>query len=400
MNRIAQLSTCVLTGCLLISGCQRVSAKTEDQAANGVPVRAVRADVRDVPFEIAAVGTVEAIHSVSVRARVTGPIARVAFTEGQNVTKGQLLFTIDRVALDRQAAEQKAAEERDAAMEEQARAVLARDAASEKQSRSEAGIAVKLGELGVISGQRVNQLTTAQDTASAGLAADKASLAAAEATLKGDRARLAELELQQSLTSVDAPISGRAGAVLVKEGNLVNGADTTLVTLLQLAPIYATFSVPQQSLPEIQRLNAQGALAVEATDDQGVHATGRLAFIDNTVDTNTGAIQLKAAFANTGNGLWPGEFVHVRLRLRLEKAKTVVPDACIEDGLDGKYAWVIHDGRAAMTPVSVERVYAPQDAQGMAVITSGLRRGDLVVTEGQLRLTAGARVALLGNQGS
>lgn len=400
MNRITLLSTCVFSGCLVISGCARVSAKTDDQSANGVPVRVVRAVVEDVPFEIAAVGTVEAMQSVSVRARVSGPVARVAFTEGQNVAKGQLLFTIDRVALDRQAAEQKAMEERDTALEEQARAVLARDTASEKQSRSEAGIALKLGELGVISGQRVNQLTTAQDTASAGLTADKASLAAAEATLKGDRARLAELELQQSLTSITAPISGRAGAVLVKEGNLVSSTDTTLVTLLQLAPIYATFSVPQQSLPEIQRLDARGALTVEATGDQGFHGTGRLAFIDNTVNTNTGAIQLRAVFPNSSNALWPGEFVHVRLRLRLDQAKTVVPDACIEDGLDGKYAWVIHDGRAAMTAVSVERVYAPQDAQGMAVITSGIRRGDLVVTEGQLRLTAGARVSVLGTQGS
>jgi membrane fusion protein, multidrug efflux system len=409
-NGIEKLSLLAIAASLSLSSCSRVAAKTGDESAAAVPVRTARAVVEDVPLEISAVGTVEAINSVDVKSRIAGPIARVGFAEGQNVSKGQLLFTIDPEVLNRQVAEQRALVERDVAMEEQARAIMARDAASERQSQSEADVAVKLGQLGVISGQRVRQLTTARDTASAGTTSDKAALTAAESTLKADRARLRETQLQQSLTSVVAPISGRAGAVLVKAGNLVRDNDTTLVTLLQLAPIYVTFGIPEQSLAEVQRLNAQGPLTVEAGSAGGAPMEGHLAFIDNTVDATTGAIRLKAVFPNTDQALWPGEFIHVQVRLRMEPARTVIPDSCIQDGLNGKYAWVIRNGYAVMTPVSVQRVYspqngdpqdgaaqngAPQDRPGLAVIASGIRPGDIVVTEGQLRLTAGAKVSVL-----
>jgi multidrug efflux system membrane fusion protein len=395
-NGIRKLSLLAIAASLsLTTSCSRLAAKTDDAPAAEIPVRVARAVIDDVPLEIAAVGNVEAINSVDVKSRVAGPIERVAFAEGQDVSKGQLLFAINREVLDRQAAEQRALLERDVAMEDQARAILARDATAQKQSQSEAEVAVKLGQLGVISGQRVDQLTTARDTASAGLTSDKATLAAAESTLKADRARLAETQLQQSLTSVLAPISGRAGAVLVKTGNLVRDNETTLVTLLQLAPIYVTFGIPEQSLSEVQRLNAQYPLKVKASIPGGTDLEGHIAFIDNTVDAATGAIRLKAVFPNSDGALWPGEFVHVRVRLRMDAGRTVIPDSCIQDGLNGKYAWVIHSSRATMTPVSVQRVYAPHDGPGLAVLTSGIRPGDVVVTEGQLRLTAGVKVSVL-----
>ena len=399
-NGIEKLSLLAIAASLSLTSCSRLAAKTGDVSTAAIPVRVARAVVKDIPLEIPAVGTVEAINSVDVKSRVAGPIARVAFVEGQNVSKGQLLFTIDREVLNRQAAEQQALVERDDAMQEQARAILARDAASEKQSQSEAEVAAKLGQLGVISGQRVNQLTTARDTASAGTSSDKAALAAAESTLKADHARLQETQLQMNLTSVVAPISGRAGAALVREGGLVRDNDTTLVTVLQLAPIYVTFGIPEQSLAEVQRLNAQGPLIVEASSAGAAHIAGHIAFIDNTVDATTGAIRLKGVFPNTDGALWPGEFIHVQLRLRMDPARTVIPDSCIQDGLNGKFAWVIRNGYATMTPVSVQRVYSPQDGSsqggpGLAVIAGGIRPGDVVVTEGQLRLTAGAKVALL-----
>jgi membrane fusion protein, multidrug efflux system len=394
-NGIEKLSLLVIAASLPLSSCSGVAAKTGDTSAADIPVRAARAVVKDVPLEIAAVGTVEAINSVDVKSRVAGPIARVAFAEGQNVSKGQLLFTVDREVLNRQAAEQRALVERDAAMVEQARAVLARDAASEKQSQSDAEIAVRLGQLGVISGQRVDQLTTARDSESAGLSSDKAALAAAEGTLKADRARLEETELQLNLTSVIAPISGRAGAALVKTGTLVRDNDTTLVTLRQLAPIYVTFGIPEQSLSEVRRLNAQGPLTVEASSPGGARLAGHIAFIDNTVDAMTGAIRLKAVFPNTDEAFWPGEFVQVWVRLRTDPARTVIPDSSIQDGLNGKYTWVIRHGYATMTPVTVQRVYASADGPGLAVIAGGIRPGDVVVTEGQLRLTAGAKVSVL-----
>lgn len=353
----------------------------------------------DVPLEIAAVGNVEALNSVDVKSRVAGQINRVAFAEGQSVSKGQLLFSIDRETLERQAVEERANLERDAAMEQQARAVVARDAAAEKQSQSEADVARKLGTLGVLSGQRVSQLVTTNDTSQAALQADQAAVKAAAGSTSADRARLAETQLQLRFTDIAAPISGRAGAVMVKAGNMVRDNDTTLVTLLQLSPIYVTFGIPEQSLAEVRRLNMAGQLLVEASADAsngtGPATDGHLVFIDNTVNAATGTIRLKAVFSNKDNALWPGEFVNVRLRLGMEKGKIVVPESSIQAGLDGKYVWLVRRGTASTAPVMVLRTYRPPGAPEEAVIGSGIKPGDLVVTEGQLRLTANASVDVL-----
>lgn len=385
--------------CVPLTSCTRVAAKANAASTEPVPVRAVRADSADVPLEIAAVGNVEAMNSVEVKSRVAGQINRVAFTEGQSVTRGQLLFNIDRDALERQTSEEQANLERDAAMEQQARAVVARDAAAEKQSQSEAEVARQLGTLGVISGQRVSQLVTTSDTAQEALHADQAAVEAAAGTTKADRARLAETRLQLRFTDILAPISGRAGAVMVKAGNMVRDNDTTLVTLLQLAPIYVTFGIPEQSLPEVRHLNAAGQLIVKASTDAttaGSFATeGHLAFIDNTVNSTTGTIRLKAVFPNTDNALWPGEFVNVRLRLGVETGRTVVPESSIQEGLDGKYVWLVKSGIASTAPVTLLRTYRPPTGPEQASIRGGIKPGDTVVTEGQLRLTPGATVALL-----
>jgi multidrug efflux system membrane fusion protein len=364
-------------------------------APEGVPVRAVLAISQDVPLEVSAVGNVEAIDSVEVKSRIAGQIKRVAFEEGQSVTKGQLLFTIDLDVLKRQAAEQQAEVERDAAMEQQARAVVARDTASQRQSQSEADVARQLGTLGVLSAQRVDQLVTTSDTARAALRSDEAAVEAAVGTTKADRARLGQTQLQLNFANVVAPISGRAGAVMVKDGNMVRDNETTLVTLLQLAPINVTFGIPEQILPEVQRLNAVGRLTVEARNDDGGAFEGRLVFIDNTVDATTGTIRLKAAFSNTDGALWPGQFVNIRLRLQMEKGRTLVPQTSIQEGLDGKYVWLVKADTATVAPVTVLRTYQPENGPEQAILASGIGPGDTVVTEGQLRLTPGAKVALL-----
>jgi multidrug efflux system membrane fusion protein len=338
-----------------------------------------------------------------VKPRIGGQINSVAFTDGQQVTKGQLLFAVDRDTLYRQQAQQQAELDRDTAMEQQAEAVAARDAASEKQRRSEAETAKKLGDLGVLSGQSVNQAVSTSDSASAGLHADKAAMAAAAGTVKADRARLAQTQLQMNFADVVAPISGRAGAAMVKAGNVVRENDTTLVTLLQLTPIHVTFGIPEQALIGVQRLSAQGPLEVEAGTSAETMAKGRLDFIDNAVDAATGTIRLKASFANTDGALWPGEFVNVRLRLRVENGKLVVPESAVRQGVDGRYAWRVEANLATMVPVTVERSYKQQTASGsltsLAVLGSGgLRPDDAVVTEGQLRLTPGARVTTIGDR--
>lgn len=396
--------------CLPLTSCTRVAAKANAAATEAIPVRAVRAISEDVPLEIAAVGNVEAMDSVDVKSRIAGQINRVAFAEGQSVSKGQLLFSIDREALERQTLEQQANLERDAAMEQQARAVVARDVAAEKQSSSEADTARQLGALGVISGQQVNQLVTTSDTSKAALHADQAAVEAAAGSTRADRARLAETQLQLRFTNVIAPISGRAGAVMIKAGNMVRDNDTTLVTLRQLAPIYVTFGIPEQSLAEVRRLNAAGQLTVDASTDKtnasgsgnvrNAVKGGHLVFIDNTVDASTGTIRLKATFPNIDNALWPGEFVNVRLRLGMETRRTVVPESAVQAGLDGKYVWLIRSGTASTVPITVSRTYRPPSGPEQAIIGSGIKSGDMVVTEGQLRLTAGATIALLNTPGA
>jgi membrane fusion protein, multidrug efflux system len=381
--------------CLPLTSCNRIGTKADAATAEVVPVRAARAITEDVPLEIPAVGHVEAINSVEVKSRVAGVVTRVGFQDGQNVAKGQILFTIDPSALERQAAEQRFDLERDQAMEQQARAVVARDVASQKQNQSEANVAVKLGELGVISGQRVNELVTASDTSRAELRSDQAAVDAAAAATRADRARLAQTDLQLNFTQVSAPLEGRTGAALVKAGDMVRDNDTTLVSLMQMAPIEVVFGIPEQSLTEVRRFNATGSLAVEAGDGSGTSLQGSLVFIDNTVDPVSGTIRLKARFPNTENALWPGEFVNVRLRLSVERGKTVVPQSAVQDGLDGKYVWLAQSGLAYATPVTVLRSYKPSSGLEQAVIGSGIKPGDLVVTEGQLRLTDGAHISLL-----
>jgi len=385
--------------CPLLTSCTRVAAKANPTATEAIPVRATHAISVDVPLEIAAVGNVEAMNRVELKSRIAGQINRVAFAEGETVTKGQLLFSIDGETLQRQILEEQADVERDAAIEQQTRAVEARDTAAEKQSQSEADVARQLGTLGVISGQRVSQLVTTSDTANATVRADQAAVKAAAGTTKVDQARLAETQLLLRFTDVVAPISGRAGAVTVKVGNMVRDNDTTLVSLLQLAPIYVTFGIPEQSLPEVRRLNAAGQLTVNASTD-GTNGTspvgeGHLFFVDNTVDATTGTIRLKALFSNTDNALWPGEFVRVRLRLGVETSKTVVPESSIQNGLDGKYVWLIKSGIASIAPVTVQRTYRSATGAEQAVVGSGIEPGEMVITEGQLRLTAGATVDLL-----
>jgi multidrug efflux system membrane fusion protein len=381
--------------CLLLTSCSRWTVKASVAAPEGVPVRTAIAVSQDVPLEVSAVGNVEAIQSVEVKSRIAGQIKSVAFDEGLNVVKGQLLFTIDLDALQRQAAEQQAELERDAAMEQQASAIVARDSAALKQSQSEADVALELGKSGILSKQRTDQLVTTSNTARAALLSDEAAVAAAVGATKADRARLAQTQLQLSFTNVVAPIAGRAGAVMVKAGNIVRDSDTTLVTLLQLSPIYVTFGVPEQILTEVQRLNASGQLTVEVSNGDGPVFGGRLIFIDNTVDATTGTIRLKAIFSNTDEALWPGEFVKVRLRLRMEKGRTVAPEASIQNGLDGKYVWLVKSGVATIAPVTVLRTYQPKNGPEQAIVDSGINPGDTIVTEGQLRLTSGARISLL-----
>jgi multidrug efflux system membrane fusion protein len=382
------------------------SCGSKKQAANpmammmmqAAPIRAVPAMASDVPLDTTAVGNVEAISSVDVKSRVAGQILSVHFTEGQEVEKGQLLFEIDPEPLQRQIAEIQADLAKDQALEVQARANVAKDEAMLKQTQASANRGLELEKEGIFSKEQTEQLVASNGSNLAALDADKAAVESAVASIKADRARLSQTELQLSYTKITAPISGRAGAIAVKAGNLIKDNDATLVTILQISPIYVSFGVPQQLLPEVQKYNKEHPLLVRAEMDGGTRTeTGKLRFIDNTVDTATGTIKLKAEFPNTSHALWPGEYVNVKAQLNVERDRIVVPSRAVETGPQGKYVWVVNSttNTATMRPVNVERLYKPAEGGEQAVIASGLQPGEMIVSEGQLRLFPGGKVRLL-----
>jgi membrane fusion protein, multidrug efflux system len=362
-----------------------------------VPVRAVAAAQSDVPLGVAAVGNVESLATVDVKSRVAGQVLRVMFQEGQNVAQGQLLFEIDPEPLNRQIAQTQADLAKDAAMEQQARANIVKDQAQAKQTSASAERGLALAKEGIFSKEQTEQTVATNDSALAALEADKAAAESASASLRSDQARLSQTQLQLTYTKITAPISGRAGAIAVKAGNLIKDNDVALVTLLQMTPIYVTFSVPEQLLPEVRKYNGEHPLLVEAAPQGGAAQTGKLRFIDNSVDATTGTIKLKAEFANAGQTLWPGEFVNVQARLLLEHDRIVIPSRTVQSGPQGKYVWVMNpaDATVAMRPVDVLRIYKPVESAEESVIGTGLKAGEMVISEGQLRLMPGAKVTIL-----
>jgi len=394
----------VLLAALSLAGlnsCTRGDAKSNTNSnPTVVAVRAVKAGSSDVPLEIAAIGNVEANSSVDVKSRVTAPVLRVRFAEGSEITKGDLLFELDPESWNRQIAEIEANIAKDAANEKQAEANIAKDDATLKNARGIADRARQLVKEGIFSREQTDQMVSNADVANASLEADRAALESARTATRADRARLEETKLLVTWTQIRAPISGRAGAIAVKEGNLARENDTTLVTILETSPVHVSFSVPEDLLPEIRAYQKTAPLAVDAVTTGNQRSSGTLDFIDNLVDTSTGTIRLKAKFANLDRVLWPGQFVNVRARLRVEHDRVTVPARTVETGAQGKYVWVVNpaDSSVAMRSVQVPRNYTPEGQPELAVIATGLKPGEEVVSEGQMRLSAGSRVRLLGAQ--
>jgi len=397
MNR--SLVRILVTFCALglaLAGCGRNSATPAAGQApagkGGVAVRVARAERRAVPLEIRAIGNVEAFASVSIRSRVAGQLKKVLLIDGQDVKAGDLLFQIDAEPFQEQVRMAEANVARDRALEQQAAAASKRDEALARNARSQAGRYAELQRQGIISRDAADQFRTSAEAAEASLAANRASISSAQASLAADQARLADARLQLSYTRVLAPIPGRAGFVGIKEGNLVKDSDT-LVVLLQVEPVLVAFSVAEQSLATIRRRMAGGGLDVEAAA-QGpgaATATGRLSFLDNTVDVSTGMIRLKATFLNRDRALWPGQFVTARLRLETQIGALTVATRAVQNGPQGSFAWIAKpDGTAEPRSLEVSRTY-----QDLAVVAAGLEEGETVVTEGQLRLTKGARLDVL-----
>lgn len=374
--------------------CNRQAAPANANAPQAV--RTVQASTADVPLEISSIGNVEASSTVEVKARVTSPVVKVHFTEGDEVRQGQLLFELDAEPFVRQLAEIEANISRDVALAKQAEANIARDLANLKNLDSVAGRTLKLFNEGIASREQADQAQSSADSARASVDAGRAALESAKAAERAERARLYETRLLIDYTKILAPISGRAGAISTKAGSLAKQNDNTLVTLLQSAPVFVSFSIPEAVLPQVRKFQLQQRLLVNATTgDQS--RTGTLEFIDNTVDPTTGGIRLKASFPNSDRLLWPGQFVNVTARLNIERDVVLVTSRAVQTGPSGKYVWILNptDSTVAMREVTVSRLYMPPGKGEHAVITAGLKPGDYIVSEGQKRLTPNTKVRLL-----
>jgi membrane fusion protein, multidrug efflux system len=352
------------TGLLLPAGCSRPADK-KGGPPPAVPVIAADAVLKDVPVTIRTIGTVEACNTVNLGARVGGTLLRVGFREGQNVGRGEMLFEIDPRPYE--------------AALQSALADSARDVARVASASADE--------------QRYSELVGKDYVTRQQYDAVKANAEAMRATLKADEAACANARLNLGFCTIRAPISGRTGNLFVDPGNLVKANDSNpLVTIQQIVPAYISFSVPEQRLPEIRGRQAAGTLRVQATESADTSRVfeGELTFVDNAVDRTTGMVQLKATFPNTDESLWPGQFMNVSLTLEMRKGAVVVPAPAVQKGQQGEFVYVIKpDQTVAMQPVVVGLA-----VDGLVAVERGLQVGDKVVTDGQLRLTPGARVSL------
>jgi membrane fusion protein, multidrug efflux system len=371
--RIVVLSLLLFTAAIASAGCSTADDTAAAPAAgaggrggapDAVPVATASVVQKSMPVEIKVIGSAEAYSTVGIRAQTTGQLMAVNFKEGEDVTRGQVLFSLDRRPLE--------------AALQAAQANLERDLAQAANAAVQAKRYQDLADRGIATREQLDTSRTAVD--------------ALNATVQADRAALENAQLQLQFATISAPISGRTGALMVNEGNLVRANDTMpLVVINQVSPLYVSFAIPEAQLPELRRYMAQGSLRVTVTppNDESAPAVGQIAFIDNAVDQNTGTIRIKGTFPNSDRRLWPGQFVNVVVTLTTDPDAIVAPATAVQDGQQGPYVFVVKpDQTVEMRPVIIERTSGAE-----IVIASGVEPGDTVVTDGHLRLVPGTRVS-------
>lgn len=348
---------------LFASSCAEKKEKPKDER---IPVTVASAVEQDVPVEIRVIGNVQPYTTVAIRAQVGGQLTRVWFREGQDVHRGDRLFTIDPRPYQAALA--------------QAEANLARDEAQLKNAEADAARYADLVKKDFITKQDYDKTLTGAE--------------ASKAVVAADRAAIENTRLQLQYCDITAPIDGRTGAVMVHEGNIIKAGDTNpIVTINQVQPVYVQFAVPESQFAQVRA--AAASLPVTATPQGGGASIdgGKLTFIDNAVDPQTGTITLKATFPNGNRALWPGEFVNVTMTLSKRANAIVVPAQALQNGQKGQYVYVVTaDKGVEMRPVTVV-----QQTESQAVIGKGVNAGDTVVTDGQLRLTPKSKVDVKTN---
>lgn len=343
-----------------------MNGEPDKRTAKAVQVHTVEVTTAAVPVVLDAVGTVEADQSVAVRAEVSGVLQKIAFREGDLVKAGQLLFQIDPGVPQAEV--------------DKARANLARDQAAANEAQAQA--------------RRLEPLAAKEYVTQQEYAQAKAQEQSAIATVRADEAALKAVQLQLAYSRITSPISGRAGILNIKPGNLVSATSATpLVTINATHPVMVSFSVPQRELQEIRQQQRTHTLAAEVRLDakEALLAKGTLAFIDNAVDTQTGTIRMKARIPNQDESIWPGELVSLRLILGTQKDALVVPESALQLGQNGPYVYTLVDGKAQVQAIKVARQVGSQ-----VVVADGLEPGQQVIVNPPNTLRPGGPVELIG----
>jgi len=346
---------------LMVCGCTKNTGNSSKQVPPA-PVLAAEVIQTNMPVEIRTFGTIESCASINVRSQISGILTNINFREGQDINKGDLLFSVDSSL---QGNELK-----------QAQAALTKDLAQEENATREAQRQDELLKKGLTSKDIYEQAKTTADSCSA--------------IVKSDEAAVENARIMLSYCSILSPIDGRTGKHLVDRGNLVKANDTVLNTINQIKPIKVSFSVPEQNLAEISKQMTAGRLEVKVSlqDSAEWQETGFLTFIDNAVDRSTGTINLKATFDNKNGILWPGQFVLVSITLSIEENVIVVPAQAVMKGQNGTFVFVISKDQKAEN----RNVKTARQVNNLVVISDGLKAGEAVIVEGQQRVGSGTKV--------
>lgn len=358
-----------------------------------MPVTTAIASTQASPLEVHVVGSVEPSAKVEIKSQVAGQLMSVHFTEGQNVTQGQLLLNIDPQPYRDALQQAQAMVERDRAQLNQAQVARQKDLVQSQSAEADAKRFDALAKQRIVSEQQNLQYRTAAATLIQAIRSDEAAIASAQASLKVDESAVDRAKLDLSYCEIRAPIAGRVGNLLVHPGNLVKANDVPLVVINRISPAFVSFNAPEDRLEAIRRYSAQRKLPVEVTsrDDPGTKAVGYLSVIDNTVDNQTGTIRLKATFDNPQGVLWPGQFVNVVLTLDSKGSATVVPAEAVQPGQKGQFVYVVKADKT----VEARIVTVGRTMDRKVVIENGVNPGETVVTDGQMMLFPGAHVSVV-----
>jgi len=361
------------------------------QRGEVVPVEMVAATQTDVPIQVKSIGSVESISAVAVRSQVEGTLMAVHFTPGQEVKKGDPLFSIDPRPLQAMLAQASANLAKAVAAVDQGKQVLAKDQATATNARTIMRRDATLIENGVISREEYDNAVAASQAADATVRADQSAVDSLNAAAKAEQANVRNAQVQLSYSTIRAPIAGKTGNLVVTTGNLVRANDTTpMVTITQSSPIYVTFTVAEPDFLRIRDYASKAGFRTEVSIPGSSQPAqeGKLSLIDNTVDTSTGTIRLKATFENGDRVLYPGLFANVILTLGTEQQAVVIPSQAVQIGQDNSFVYAV---KPDMT-VEVRNVKTGPAYNDMVVIEDGIKPGEKVVTDGQLRLVPGAMV--------